>query len=115
LHEPFPHGNDEAARVMRLRVSKEEEYAFIGDTALAPGVIALSDDGCGWTTYLVVTGQQRGNVWVGGELGYCPRYFMRGRTSVQHTFLSWYQLYLNGHTITKIISRQKFGTYLRDC
>jgi hypothetical protein len=91
---PFPYTTKDARRVMTRRVSGREPYAFAGTGDDAPGIVALCDDGCGWTTYLVVRGEQRGKVWVGGESGWCPEYFLRDGKPVQHTFLSWYEAWL---------------------
>ncbi len=91
LDGPFPFRSAHARRVMKRRVSGVDPYAFVGDGEAVPGLVALCDDGCGWITYLVVSGEQRGKVWTGGELGYCPQYFLRDGEPVQHTFLSWYE------------------------
>lgn len=96
IRAPFPYGTRDAQRVMKDRVSGREPYAFVGDDDDAPGILTLCDNGCAWYTFLVVSGEQRGKVWVGGELGFCPEYFLRAGKPVQHTFLSWYEDWLRG-------------------
>ncbi len=78
LRQPFP---------LTEAVDFEEEgYPEEGEgpaaDGTAPGKVFVSDEGCGTYWILVVTGPERGNMWVEDEFGYQP-------TNPRIGFLEW--------------------------
>ncbi len=59
----------------------EEGQGPAGD-GTAPGKLFVSDEGCGTSWILVVTGPERGHMWLEAETGYQP-------TEPRLTFLDW--------------------------
>ena len=55
------------------------------------GSICLGNDGCGMYWHLVVTGPERGNVWLLAGEGIQP-------TTPKRDFLRWYEDWLDGTT-----------------
>jgi len=55
------------------------------------GCIFLGTDGCGMDWVLIVTGQERGNVWMVCGEGVVP-------TSPKRDFLTWYEDWLDGRS-----------------
>jgi hypothetical protein len=54
-------------------------------------VLTLCDLGCGWNSYLVISGPDRGAVWTGGELGWFPEAV---------DFAEWYEAWLRDPSTT---------------
>jgi SMI1/KNR4 family protein SUKH-1 len=54
------------------------------------GSIFLGDDGCGQYWFLVVSGRERGNVWMLSDVGIAP-------TVPKRDFLRWYEDWLDGN------------------
>ncbi|WP_328917439.1 MULTISPECIES: SMI1/KNR4 family protein [unclassified Streptomyces] len=84
-------GGDAAVRTAAaFRAAEDELYP-----AMTAGAIRLGHEGCGYYTWLVVTGEERGNLWsdprasdqplvpLGGERG--------GRTGFAEWYLTWLQ------------------------
>jgi len=74
----------DAEQVRRRREAGEDD-AFAPLPVPGEGVLSLCDHGCGWESYLVVSGSQRGAVWVGGDLGWFPE---------ADDFTEWYEAWL---------------------
>jgi len=90
---PFPHSTPEARRLMRLRASRRGPHAMTGGWIL-DGVIPLSSFGCGWCSHVVVTGEQRGFVWYGGD-GWAPEFRVVNDRPTQMGFFDWFDDWLN--------------------
>ena len=57
---------------------------------VAHGVLPLGTDGCGMAPMLVVTGAERGKVWLFTEVGIGPDTMQSGDALAQsHPFLDW--------------------------
>jgi len=59
--------------------------------ALRHGQLFLGDDGCGQLWQLIITGPERGNVWLFADVGIIP-------TNPTRDFLTWYEDWLDGIT-----------------
>jgi hypothetical protein len=70
---------------VRARRATGEDDAFVAGPVPGDGVLSLCDHGCGWNSYLVVSGPQRGTVWIGGDLGWFPE---------ADDFGEWYRTWL---------------------
>lgn len=104
---PFPHQSawneeDESLDMDRELTEEEEEKAWEArqETYLRPdlvdGTVPLADEGCGHYALLVVTGPERGNVWMdsrGSDEGISPVTDARGN---HVTFAEWYMTWLDG-------------------
>jgi len=109
LSKPFPF--TEPWNLIAKSFEKElsdEEYNKLQneyfDDKWINGLLRLSNYGCGIFMNLVVTGKERGHIWVDNRCndgGLCPDpYFeQKGRT----TFLDWYELWLDSE-LKKLIS-----------
>ena len=53
------------------------------------GALFVGTDGCGMDWHLIVTGAERGNMWLITGEGVCP-------TDPKRTFLKWYEDWLDG-------------------
>lgn len=74
------------AEDVRRRRATGEGYAFVEPFPVpGEGVLSLCDHGCGWNSYLIVSGPDRGAVWTGGELGWFPE---------AGDFAEWYAAWL---------------------
>lgn len=84
----FNHPNKEVIRYF----SRLEDIAYISEMA---GAIYISDCGCNWRQYLVVTGDERGNIWcdqrVDGD-GIFPLIDSNGN---HLSFIDWYFRWLD--------------------
>jgi hypothetical protein len=59
--------------------------------AVRYGILFLGDDGCGQLWQLIITGPERGNVWLFTDVGITP-------TNPKRNFLTWYEDWLDGIT-----------------
>jgi hypothetical protein len=57
-----------------------------------PGMLYLANAGGGASSFLVLTGQQRGNVWTAGDEFTAPEFAFGDYTP--HGFFSWYEAWL---------------------
>jgi hypothetical protein len=74
--------------IMR-RLSDDPYFMWEEGPALEyQGYISLVSSGCGWVDALVVTGEQRGLTWGGGNCCWFPYHDQSGR---QYGFLEWYE------------------------
>jgi len=74
------------AEDVRRRRATGEDHAFVERVPVSgAGVLSLCDHGCGWNSYLVISGPDRGAVWTGGELGWFPD---------ADDFAGWYEAWL---------------------
>lgn len=75
-----------AAEEVRRRRATGEDYAFVERFPVpGEGVLSLCEHGCGWNSYLVISGPDRGAIWTGGELGWFPE---------TGDFAEWYAAWL---------------------
>ncbi|MFM2060427.1 MAG: hypothetical protein RLZZ507_97 [Cyanobacteriota bacterium] len=101
LKEEFPLTNTDALDAIYRRINVEtDEYYFIETDYPLNGCFPINERGCGWMTVLVISGEQRGKIWVAGE-GWLPEF--DDKSAQQKDFLSWYQQWLNNamDTLTK--------------
>jgi hypothetical protein len=74
--------------VPAFRAAEEELYP-----AMTAGAIRLSHEGCGYFTWLVVTGEERGNLWFDGRVSDGPLvplwHAHRRRTGFAEWYLEW--------------------------
>lgn len=81
------------------------------DSKHTNGVIAICNYGCGITLYLVVNGQEHGNIWTDDRVndgGIYPTIQLGEKAKI--TFLDWYELWLDNEiseTITKSHTTKK--------
>lgn len=73
------------AQQLKQRRAEGEDDAFAKLPVPGEGVLRLCEQGCGWESYLIVSGVLRGAVWVGGDLGWFPE--------ARH-FAEWYEAWL---------------------
>jgi uncharacterized protein (TIGR02996 family) len=94
LDRPFPITNRRARNILTRQQqarSRNQWYSPRIDYPL-PGCLELAEMGCGMVTFLVVTGEQRGTVWCGGDgLG-----VLADDDGRQLGFLDWYEEWLDG-------------------
>jgi hypothetical protein len=85
----FQFDTEDAQIVIRQRLSDDETFMWEEGPALEHhGYISLESSGCGWIDALVVTGEQRGLTWSGGNCCWFPYHDQSGR---QYGFLEWYE------------------------
>jgi hypothetical protein len=92
LMEDFPLTHTDAldAITRRMNIPTDEFYFIEADYPLN-GCLPISNRGYGWMSVLVITGEQRGQMWVAGD-GWLPEFSDEQPT--QKDFLSWYQDWL---------------------
>ena len=78
-------------RSRRRRANGEDDAFVAGFQVPGEGVLTLCDLGCGWNSYLVISGPDRGAVWTGGELGWFPEAV---------DFAEWYEAWLRDPSTT---------------
>jgi hypothetical protein len=100
LREPFPYGNAAATALLQRRAG--ERFAMLpridlpNGKGFAPGALPVAHFGCGAFALLIVTGEQRGQMWC-VDMGYCPIYDGVAGTPGprgQFDFLTWYEDWL---------------------
>jgi hypothetical protein len=74
-----------------MNLQADEVYFIEADYPLN-GCLPISHRGCGWMSVLVITGEQRGQMWIAGD-GWLPEFSYAQAT--QKNFLSWYREWLN--------------------
>jgi len=95
--DPFPFSTAQANAIGRERLIDKNEHAMLEGWTM-PGTLTLAGHGCGWESAIVVTGEQRGFIWYGGD-GWWPEGRVlgrgRGRRFEQLGFLDWYERWLD--------------------
>lgn len=95
---PFAYDNQAAADVLLRR--REDRWAWLPlatgvelDDEWPPrcGFVALSHQGCDGYSGIVVTGEQRGLIWICAEYGWIPE----THGDKQLGFLDWYEMWLD--------------------
>jgi uncharacterized protein (TIGR02996 family) len=100
LHEPFPISTKRARTIIARQL--KGYYRPTIDYPL-PGCLEMSEFGCGIVAFLVVTGEQRGTIWYGGD-GLTPA---MGRDAQQVGFLGWYENWLDESLEPGAIERER--------
>ena len=100
LDQPFPISTKRARTILARQrqgfYRPRVDYPF-------PGCLGLSEAGCGIVAFLVVTGEQRGTVWYGGDgLGPCA-----DRNGQQLGMLGWYESWLDEWLAPGAIERRR--------
>jgi hypothetical protein len=72
------------------------EYEDVLDAVFAHGSIVLGADGCGMYWHLIVTGEQRGNIWLTCDGGAAPFGAVFGHTTAQPGFAGWTRHWMDG-------------------
>ncbi len=80
---------DAEAVLEEMRSGGMPEFAI---PAGSPGMLYLADAGGGASSFLVLTGQQRGKVWTAGDAFSAPEFDFKDYTP--HGFFSWYEAWL---------------------
>jgi hypothetical protein len=89
LSEPFPLKESDALDCIRKRNRELPFYLIYEDDPLC-GSLPICHQGCGWMYVLVVSGGQKGKIWISGD-GWCPLYYEDN----QIDFLTWYEDWLD--------------------
>lgn len=85
----FQFDSEDAQIAIKRRLSDDPSFMWEEGPGLEyQGYISLLSIGCGWIDALVVTGEQRGFTWGGGNCCWFPRHDDSGR---QFGFLEWYE------------------------
>ncbi|MFM7405668.1 MAG: SMI1/KNR4 family protein [Cuspidothrix sp.] len=93
LKDEFPLNNADASDAIYKRINVEtDNYYFIEADYPLNGCFPINERGCGWMTVLVISGEQRGKIWVAGE-GWLPEF--NYKQSEQKDFLSWYMQWVD--------------------
>ena len=72
-------------------ITEEDEESDEGNFSdIDSGSIFIGNDGCGMYWHLIVTGPERGNMWLLTGEGISP-------TTPRHTFLSWIEAWIDGN------------------
>jgi hypothetical protein len=83
VNQPFPFTD--------AWITEEDEESEEGTFSdIDNGSIYIGNDGCGMYWHLIVTGPERGNMWLLTGEGISP-------TTPRHTFLSWLEAWLDGN------------------
>ena len=114
LSKPFPHTEawacfdeldeiyermeaaQEAGNIALEEAAFEEKYDLIGGPEHNYGILNVCHFGCGIMMFLVVTGEERGNMWTDDRMndsGIFP--FEEMKVVERITFLDWYECWLN--------------------
>ncbi|HEY3963269.1 MAG TPA: hypothetical protein VGM05_01850 [Planctomycetaceae bacterium] len=85
----FQWDNEDAEIAIVKRLGSDHGFMWDGELDFEHrGFITLASQGCGWMDVLVITGEQRGMVWGGGNLCWFPFHDESGR---QFGFCDWYE------------------------
>jgi uncharacterized protein (TIGR02996 family) len=103
LATPFPYSTREAEELIARYL--QGEYEGIHPKSEVPGCRVIADHGCAAYSLLVVTGEQRGMIWVIGDMGWLPQF--AAQTGEQTGFFAWYEIWLDEWLAPGRIDRER--------